>query len=199
MARFIVKNTHTEKDTCFNKIGLFSHNIDKILGSIVKHNWGTRLFTLRERQPSLWLFITFASQSRSQNYNKQIYVICNCWEDETSSKSIHSIQHVIVCGVGSAHNRITSLKECMTYGLSGALHGKFLGIFGQDPSDSKSNRLHVDIFQCCFIHLRYILHIPLKCLVIILKSWTSTGFFSNSTSSSVRNCWFSPSINWEIH
>ena len=34
---------------------------------------------------------------------------------------------------------------------------KFLGIVGQDPSDSKSSRLHVDIFRFCFIHLRYIL------------------------------------------
>jgi len=34
---------------------------------------------------------------------------------------------------------------------------KFLGIVGQDPSDSKSTRLHVDIFRCCFIHLRYLL------------------------------------------
>ena len=28
--------------------------------------------------------------------------------------------------------------------------GKFLGIVGQDPSDFKSNRLHVDIFRFCF-------------------------------------------------
>ena len=36
-------------------------------------------------------------------------------------------------------------------------------VFGQDPSDYKSNRLHVDIFRFCFIHLRYmILSIPLK-------------------------------------
>jgi hypothetical protein len=40
-----------------------------------------------------------------------------------------------------------------------AVPGKFLGIYtvGQDPSDSKSNRLHVDIFRFCFIHLRNIL------------------------------------------
>ena len=38
--------------------------------------------------------------------------------------------------------------------------GKFLNVVGQDPSDrlqSKSNRLHVDIFRFCFIHLKYIL------------------------------------------
>ena len=28
--------------------------------------------------------------------------------------------------------------------------GKFLGIVNQDPSDSKSNRLHIDIFRCYF-------------------------------------------------
>ena len=33
---------------------------------------------------------------------------------------------------------------------SGPMPGKFLGIVGQDPSDSKSNRLHVDIFRFCF-------------------------------------------------
>ena len=38
-----------------------------------------------------------------------------------------------------------------------AVPRKFLGIVGQDPSDSKSSRLHVDIFQFCFIHVRYIL------------------------------------------
>jgi hypothetical protein len=30
--------------------------------------------------------------------------------------------------------------------------GKFLGIVSQDPNDSKSSRLHVDIFRFFFIH-----------------------------------------------
>jgi hypothetical protein len=38
-----------------------------------------------------------------------------------------------------------------------AVPGKFLGIVGQDPSDSKSNRLHVDIFHFSFIELWYFL------------------------------------------
>ena len=38
-----------------------------------------------------------------------------------------------------------------------AVSGKFLGIAGQDPSDTKSSRLHLDIFRFCFIHLRYVL------------------------------------------
>ena len=31
-----------------------------------------------------------------------------------------------------------------------SVRGKFLDIVSQDPSDSKSNRLHVDIFWFCF-------------------------------------------------
>jgi hypothetical protein len=43
------------------------------------------------------------------------------------------------------------------------LSNKFLGIVGEDPSDSKSNWLHADIFRFCSVHLRYILlKIPLK-------------------------------------
>jgi hypothetical protein len=62
--------------------------------------------------------------------------------------------------------------------------GSFWGlVVGQNPSDSKSNRLHVDIFQTCFIHLRHILQIPLKRSVNFLKCWTSTGYSSNSTDS----------------
>jgi hypothetical protein len=41
-----------------------------------------------------------------------------------------------------------------------SMHGKFLGIVGQDPSDSLSNQLHVDNLTSssfAFIHLRYIL------------------------------------------
>ena len=45
--------------------------------------------------------------------------------------------------------------------LSTTVPKKFLGIVGQDPNDSKSNQLHVDIFRCCFIYLKYILHILL--------------------------------------
>ena len=70
---------------------------------------------------------------------------------------------------------------------------KFWGIVGQDPSDSKSNQLHVDIFRFCFNHLRHILQIPLKWSAILLNSPTSTGYFSNSTGSSVTNRRFSPS------
>ena len=69
--------------------------------------------------------------------------------------------------------------------------GRFLGITGWDPSVCKSNRLHVDILRFSFIKLGYILWIPLKWSVSFLQSWTSTGYFSNSTGSSVTNCRFS--------
>ena len=72
--------------------------------------------------------------------------------------------------------------------------GRILGIIGWDPSICKSNRSHVDILRFSFIKLGYILQIPLKWLVIFLQSWTSTGYISNSTGSSVTNCRFSPII-----
>jgi hypothetical protein len=60
----------------------------------------------------------------------------------------------------------------------------------QNRSVSKSNQLHVVIFQflCFFIDLRYILQIPLKRLVIFLKPRALTGYFSNSASS-ICNYW----------
>ena len=77
--------------------------------------------------------------------------------------------------------------------------GKFLGIVGQDSSDSKSNWLHVDVFRFCFNHLRYILEIPLKWSVPFLQSWTSTGYSSNSSGSSATNRWFFPDIiQWQM-
>jgi hypothetical protein len=45
---------------------------------------------------------------------------------------------------------ILSLKIKSTKGCFGPVPGKFLGIVGQDPSDSKSNQLHVETFQFCF-------------------------------------------------
>jgi hypothetical protein len=60
---------------------------------------------------------------------------------------------------------------------------------------AKSNRSHVDILRFSFIKLEYILWIPLKWSVIFLQSWISTNYFSNSTSSFVTNCRFSPIIS----
>ena len=41
----------------------------------------------------------------------------------------------------------TSKSNLHTYS---PVPGKFLGIVGQEPSDSKSSWLHVDIFRFCF-------------------------------------------------
>ena len=46
-----------------------------------------------------------------------------------------------------------------------------------------------------FIHLRCILWIPLNWAVILLRSAISTGYFPNSTRSSVTNRRFSPDID----
>ena len=54
-----------------------------------------------------------------------------------------------------------------------------------DHSVSKSNWLHLDIFRIFCIDLRYILWMPLSRSVVLLKSWTLTGYLPNSTGSSV--------------
>ena len=61
---------------------------------------------------------------------------------------------------------------------------------GWDHRVCKFNRLHVHILRFSFINVKYILKIPRKRSVNLLQSWTSTGYFSNSTGSSV--CRFSP-------
>ena len=76
--------------------------------------------------------------------------------------------------------------------------GRFLGITGWDPSVCKFNMLHVDILRVSFIKFGYILWIFLKWLVIFLRSWTLTDYFSNSTCSFVINCRFSPIIGMDI-
>ena len=48
--------------------------------------------------------------------------------------------------------------------------GKILGIVGQDPSDCKSNRLHVDIFRLCF-HSFEVYSID-SSKMIVGSSWT---------------------------
>ena len=44
----------------------------------------------------------------------------------------------------------TFTLNCMCTLQTWTLPGKFLGIVGQDPSDSKYNQLHVHIFRLCF-------------------------------------------------
>ena len=68
--------------------------------------------------------------------------------------------------------------------------GRFLGIIGQHPSVSKSNRLHFVIFRLFFDNSRYIPQIPLKWWAILLESCTSAAYFPNSTASSVTTSRF---------
>ena len=72
--------------------------------------------------------------------------------------------------------------------------GRFLGIISQNSSVSKFNWLDVEIFRIVVTNLICMLQIPLKWLVIFLKSWTSTGHFSSWTGSSVTSSRFSPFI-----
>jgi hypothetical protein len=85
------------------------------------------------------------------------------------------------------------LKLAGVIGPSAA--GKFLGIVDQDPSDSKSNRLHVDIFRFCF-HSFEIYSIDSSKMIDNSPKVPNFNrfFFSNSTGSSVTNRRFSPTL-----
>ena len=61
------------------------------------------------------------------------------------------------------------------------IRGKLLHIIIQNPNVSKSKQLHVDMFRCFVIHFKHILKIFLEWSIILPKSWTSIGHFSNST------------------
>jgi len=58
--------------------------------------------------------------------------------------------------------------------------GKFWGTIHRNLSVSKSNRLHVHIFQFSCVKLGYVSWNPLKWWVVFLKSWTSTGSYVTS-------------------
>ena len=80
--------------------------------------------------------------------------------------------------------------------LSHALSGEVLGIINQNPSVSKSNRLHNVISRFLFIYYFGVdSTIPSQ---PILKSWTSTGYFSNSTGSSVTTWRSVLPVHWHL-
>ena len=94
--------------------------------------------------------------------------------------------------------KLTSYKNFIVQARNKWL-GRCLGIItGWDPSVCNSHRLHVHILWCFLIKLEYIPYIPLKRSVLFLQSWTSTGYFWNSTPSSVTNCRFSPIIGSDL-
>ena len=90
---------------------------------------------------------------------------------------------------------IVSLGFVWTKKLTTVIHEFFINR-GYECSSwfTLANLLHVVIFRFSFIDLRRILQIPLKWWVNFQNSWASTGYFSNSTSSSVTSHWFSPFI-----
>ena len=73
-------------------------------------------------------------------------------------------------------------------------------IVGQDPRDSKSSRLHVDIFRFRFHSFEVYFYIDSSKMIgnAIVKPRTSTGYFSKSTGSSVTNRGFSPNIDVDL-
>ena len=111
-------------------------------------------------------------------------------------ESLHvkfQICRITFCKISSSSDLIGQMNDQKEHPLQWS--GRFLGITRRDPSVCKSNQLHVGILRFSFIKSGYIPWIPLKWWVILLQSWTSTGYFSNSASSSVSNCRFSPIVD----
>ena len=88
----------------------------------------------------------------------------------------------------TASTMLTRLWQCL---------GGFLSTTTPYPSVPKSNRVHVCILWISFIKSGIYSTNSSKTIGNYFScslGLTSTGYFSNSTSSSVTNCWFSPII-----
>ena len=80
--------------------------------------------------------------------------------------------------------------------------GKFLGIIGQDPSDSKSYRLvtywHLPVLMLSFIWGIFYRFLSNEMNGKFPESWASTDYLSNSTGSPATNRRFVPNIGPRI-
>ena len=95
------------------------------------------------------------------------------------------------------HNGIKNLYTELCYGT---VPGKFLGIVGQDRSDSESSRLHVDIFRFCFHSFEVYSSIDSsKMISNSPKVSNFNRYFPNSTVSSINNWHFSLDNAMEDH
>ena len=59
--------------------------------------------------------------------------------------------------VGTSPSHVVCLGKPHAHCKRDPCPGKILGTIGRDPSVSKSNRLHVDIFRFSFFDSRYVL------------------------------------------
>jgi hypothetical protein len=98
-----------------------------------------------------------------------------------------SVPHLPKTVVAHVHS-----DDCLEPTVYTAVPRKFLSIVGQHPINYKSNRLHVNIFRCCFYSFEVYSIDSSEMIGKSPKSPTSTGYFSNPTGSSATNCQFSP-------
>ena len=79
-----------------------------------------------------------------------------------------------------------------------SVRGKFLGIVAQNPSDSKSNQLHVGIFRFCFHSFEVYSKYSSKMIDKFPEVSNFNPLFMNSTGSSATNRWLFPDIGMHI-
>ena len=88
--------------------------------------------------------------------------------------------------------------DLLSFGLRwDPVPGNVLGIVGQDPNNSKSSRLHFDIFRFCFHSFEVYSIDSSKMIDKSPEILNFNGYFLNSTGSSATNRRFFPNI--EIH
>lgn len=95
MLHFIVKNEY-QKYTCHSEIGLWAHNVDNIMGSLI--NTIASVFTMTSH--SFWILWNIKSQT--WNDNLRDLKVLSGW-DNAQPDSMAKIE----CGVESAHHGAT--------------------------------------------------------------------------------------------
>jgi hypothetical protein len=76
MQRFMLR-IDTQKNTCYDDIGLYAQYVSNILCSIPKTIGRTYVITKQEKASTFWHPTTFASQIQLQNSNDDLHD-CHC-------------------------------------------------------------------------------------------------------------------------
>ena len=105
------------------------------------------------------MFHVYVNLSRKSTRIFDLFVICFSWQSHKS--------HLLMICYPALMER-GEMMQCL---------GRFFSILGQNPSVSKSNQLQIVIFWFCLLIWGIFHKSPPKWWVIVLKSWTLTGYF----------------------
>ena len=172
----VVSRTDTNTNMYLKEIGLRAQ-VNRTILSLYDHLMSTRIFTLIM---NLHFYIHTSTRNHEGGDNilepgfANYLVLITCSKPRRNMLAIKiTMQYLAI------------LFQCL---------GGFLGVITLNFGVSKSNWLHDDILPFSLLIWSIFSKFRHKRSVISLKSWTSTGYCSNSTGSSVTSGWFSPFI-----